>query len=890
MYLYRRPYSTKHRFTINHFLVELEEYLEAVINKPGLPIVLGDTNIHMEKKTEINTMKFKGIFKQFGFIQITHKFSSTHKMGGELDVIFCTESIFPLITNATVYPDGTSSDHSMVSCSLHCNPDLYTSVTAVQYRNFQSIDITQFKNDLKNSPLPNAVNLPDVKENVDVISNMYSEELCKLMDLHCPIIRTTRKNKNGGKTDIWFDEELRNMLRKSRQAERKWYKYRNPLDKIAYKQAQDQYISTLKQKRKESNSKQIINVKENKRKLFNKLNELLGKEKYFLPECDSYQELSDFASYFVSKIDEIRKEIDSDKNMFDYQSIDVENNSTCSNCVYEGERVLEFSQLTLDDLKKLVQLMNKKFCCLDPIPTWLVNECFDELSPILLKIINLSLKFGKFPQCYKHAVLNPTVKDYKGDIDSLKNFRPVSNLPFVSKLIEKAVCNQLDCHLKRNNLYCSSQSGYQRHHSCETLNIKLFDDILKSIDEGSTVALLLLDMSAAFDTVDHGLLLNVLERCYGLGGVILEWFKNYLCDRTSSVKVKDCFSNIICLLFGVPQGSILGPILFILYTKHLQHIALKYGLNIQLYADDTQLYISFNKTNPMSVTLCKENIENCVQEIKLWMCGQYLKLNEGKTKLLFFNKSLRREGVEQDHFDINVCNSIVSEYDWLNDDMVKSLGLYLDPYCKMEQQVSSIKQYCYGQLISWRRIAPALTVEVKMMLVQQIILSKIDYNNALLAGLPNNLVDGLQSIINSALRFIYGVRLRDHITPYILKSHILPVKYRIEYKISITVYNCLFGFAPKYLQDLLTWNVPTRDVLPNSSLTQAPRATQDSLLLVVPIDFGSKTRYRTRSFSHFAPRCWNKLPFTLRASQSREQFKTGLKTFLFQRYLNDNGL
>ena len=474
-----------------------------------------------------------------------------------------------------------------------------------------------------------------------------------------------------------------------------------------------------------------------------------------------------------------------------------------------------------------------------------MNECFDELSPILLKIVNLSLKFGKFPQCYKHAVLNPTVKDYKGDIDSLKNFRPVSNLPFVSKLIEKAVCNQLDCHLKRNNLYCSSQSGYQRHHSCETLNIKMFDDILKSIDEGSTVALLLLDMSAAFDTVDHGLLLNVLERCYGLGGVILEWFKDYLCDRTCSVKVKDCFSNIICLLFGVPQGSILGPILFILYTKHLQHIALKYGLNIQLYADDTQLYISFNKTNPMSVTLCKENIENCVQEIKLWMCGQYLKLNEGKTKLLFFNKSLRREGVEQDHFDINVCNSIVSEYDWLNDDIVKSLGLYLDPYCKMEQQVSSIKQYCYGQLISWRRIAPALTVEVKMMLVQQIILSKIDYNNALLAGLPNNLVDGLQSIINSALRFIYGVRLRDHITPYILKSHILPVKYRIKYKIAITVYNCLFGFAPKYLQDLLTWNVPTRDVLANSSLTQAPRATQDSLLLVVPIDFGSKTRYQT---------------------------------------------
>ena len=175
-------------------------------------------------------------------------------------------------------------------------------------------------------------------------------------------------------------------------------------------------------------------------------------------------------------------------------------------------------------------------------------------------------------------------------------------------------------------------------------------------------------------------------------------------------------------------------------------------------------------------------------------------------------------------------------------------------------------------------------------MVQQIILSKIDYNNALLAGLPNNLIDSLQSIINSGIRFIYGVRSRDHITPYILKSHILPVKYRIEYKICITVYNCLFGLAPKYLQDLLSWNLPSRDVVPNSSVTQAPRATQDPLLLVIPIDFGSKTRYRTRSFSHFAPRTWNKLPFTLRACQSRDTFKTQLKTVLFQRYLDDNGL
>ena len=125
--------------------------------------------------------------------------------------------------------------------------------------------------------------------------------------------------------------------------------------------------------------------------------------------------------------------------------------------------------------------MNNKFCCLDPIPTWLLHECFEELSPVVLKLVNSSLQFRKFPQCYKKAIVKPTVKDQKVCTDTLKSFRPVSNLPFLSKLIEKAVSNQLECHLKSNNLYCSCQSGYQRYHSCETLNIKLIDDILKSI-------------------------------------------------------------------------------------------------------------------------------------------------------------------------------------------------------------------------------------------------------------------------------------------------------------------------------------------------------------------------------------------------------------------------
>ena len=162
------------------------------------------------------------------------------------------------------------------------------------------------------------------------------------------------------------------------------------------------------------------------------------------------------------------------------------------------------------------------------------------------------------------------------------------------------------------------QSGYRQFHSCETLNIRMFDKILKDIDNGNVVVLLLLDMSAAFDTVDHSLLLNILKQCYGIDGVVHQWFYSYLHGRVYSVNINNTFSDYICALFGVPQGSILGPILFILYTKHLQHIAAKYGLSIQLYADDTQLFISFNPMDDCSLVCTVNKVNDCLNEMKQW--------------------------------------------------------------------------------------------------------------------------------------------------------------------------------------------------------------------------------------------------------------------------------
>ena len=884
--IYRRPYSKVHRFTKSQFLTEFEEYLTTLITKPGLPILLGDFNFHMEDQSDFYSTSLSNLLDQFCYKQNIPSNTSTQKQGGLLDLVLTCDEISSNVSQFTVHPEGTSSDHYMVSFDLDCSPELCKQTEKICYRNFNSIDIDKFKLDLMNSPLINVVNLPDEPENLDKIVDLYNEHLQKLMDIHCPLIHKTQKIKIG--KDPWFDSELRELLRQCRAAERKWRKSQSITDKKLYKNLNKLYCHTLKLKRKVHTSASINNVKHNKRKLFKRLNKLMGKERSVLPSSNSDKDLAeDFSTYFSDKITKIRYDIDHEQ---EHNCAHLED---CNECCYQGDKLQQFQLLNQKDLLDLLPCMSNKFCCLDPIPTWLLMDCIVELGPVLLKIVNLSLQFGIFPNASKTAVIKPTVKDFKECTDSLTNYRPVSNISFISKLIEKAVLKQLNNHLEDNNLYCTSQSGYRHHHSCETLNIKSFDDMLKCMDEGYTVALLLLDMSAAFDTVDHSLLLQQLNENYGLTNSVLSWFENYLNNRTCSVHINETFSNIICLLFGVPQGSIVGPILFILYTKHIEHIAAKYGLRVQLYADDTQLYVGFESMNNFDINLCKERVENCLYEVKIWMCSKYLKLNEGKTKLLFLKKpytaNSSHDAEDASNFSLSVCSSDIQEVDWIKEGEIKSLGLRLDPQLKMINHISYLKKFCFGQIMAWKRIGYLLTEDVKLMLVTQIILSKIDYNNAVLAGLPSYMIDGLQSIVNCALRFVYNVRWRDHISPYIMKSHILPVTHRVDYKICVLVFNCLNGLAPEYLQNLLKWNVPTRsatsDIIRFDTNRQAPRTTQDPFFLTIPNDFGNRTRYRSRTFSHYAPRIWNKLTFELRTCSNKETFKKELKTYFFNLYI-----
>ena len=224
------------------------------------------------------------------------------------------------------------------------------------------------------------------------------------------------------------------------------------------------------------------------------------------------------------------------------------------------------------------------------MPTSLLKENIHVLAPFLTFLFNQSLSVGSVPVIFKAAYITPCLKKADLDTSDVKSYRPISNLPVLSKVLERLVAKQLLSHLDEFKLLPDLLSAYRAHHSTETAVLKVLSDILTAVDSGDLAMLALLDLSAAFDSVDQRILLCRLEISYGLDGVVLQWFVSYLDHCTQFVCCRDSKLTPVMVEFGVPQGSVLGPLLFLLYTADLVTLIQSHNLQLHLYADDTQIY------------------------------------------------------------------------------------------------------------------------------------------------------------------------------------------------------------------------------------------------------------------------------------------------------------
>ena len=534
-------------------------------------------------------------------------------------------------------------------------------------------------------------------------------------------------------------------------------------------------------------------------------------------ESPSAQDLLDF---FIKKVADIRK------------------STGCSDPMTRlppsSSKFESFRTYTVDEVRRLMMSTKPKSCSLDPIPTSILFEFMDDLLPFITSMCNKSLLEGQLPLCQRHALVTPILKKDGLDAINVQNYRPISNLTYISKLVERMVCQQLTGFLDESGLLPKLQSGFRARHSTETATLRVLSDVLATADRRGVTLLGLLDMSAAFDTVDHSILLQRAEVSFGLSGTVLSWLTSFLDGRTPQVVLNGAASSVEKITSGVPQGSVLGPLLFLLYTADIPLIAHAFGLGVHCYADDGQLYLSGSaESSGASISV----VVDCIAEMDRWMASNRLKLNADKTQFIWLGSRQQLLKVEIDSIQLGSGSVSLKS-------SVNNLGVIFDSQLSMRDHVRHVCRSCFYQLRQLRVVRRSLTFEASAQLVHAFINSRLDYCNSLLAGVGDQLIGRLQSVLRAAARLVLQKKKYDRISDDIRnKLHWLPIRQRISFKLCLLVFRCLRGEAPPYLSEMLS-------LVSDSSALRSHRSAARGDLIIPPVASEPRDQ-RGRPTPHF---------------------------------------
>ena len=321
-------------------------------------------------------------------------------------------------------------------------------------------------------------------------------------------------------------------------------------------------------------------------------------------------------------------------------------------------------------------------------------------------------------------------------------------------MLERIVACQSRDYLIANDLYPSLQSAYRKYHSTETALLRVQNDVLRAIDQKQEVILVLLDLSAAFDTIDHDILISRLCKQFGFTGTVLSWFMSYLRERSQKVVIGSTESKPQPLTSGVPQGSVLGPLLFILYFGPLQDVIKSHGLECMMYADDSQLYITINPACRQSALI---NLEQCINDIQSFLIINKLTCNPSKTEVVHFSSRFSRLAP--------ITTITFGNHTVASANEARNLGVILDRHLTMTSHVNSICRSASLALRNIGRVRKYLSQSSTERLVHAFITSKLDYCNSLMYGLPSPEVQKLQRVHNSAARIVVRAK-RTYVSLY----------------------------------------------------------------------------------------------------------------------------
>lgn len=825
------------------FIDQLSDLLDRLATLDSGFVVAGDFNAPGD--VDGLDSKTADVFTRYALTQ--HVRSSTHRDGNVLDLILSRDDDTPrgqLISDVAVQ-SVCFSDHHLVTCRLGIPPPPPPVTTSFTYRSLRRIDMQAFRQDILQSRLYGSL-----QSDVDEYADLFDAEVTRVLNTHAPL-RTGRRRCSGQHDVYVLSDEARDAKRRRRRLERRYRRTRAESDKQAYNTACTAARDSIMTSRADHIRTQLEQASGDIRATWRTAQTLLhSRQKVVYDDAECADLVDKFSQFFVDKVRRIRDNISS--------ALQQQSSRVFAARQHTGPELSAFQPATIDEVRKLLTSMPRKTSPLDVLPVSLLKDCADVFAPAITTLANLSLRTGRFPARFKSAQVLPLLKKAGLDRSSPANYRPISNLSTVSKVLERLVLARLRPHLTNSKNFSRRQSAYRQGHSTETALLDVLDSVYTAADNKEVTVLIGLDLSAAFDTVCHSTLTQRLQTEFGVSGTVLSWLQSYLHGRTQFVKLGQHRSSEATMEVGVPQGSVLGPLLFAVYCSPVANIIDSHGVRHHQYADDTQLHLAMRANDTADG---QSVLAACTTDVKQWYMQNGLQLNPDKSEVLLTGTATQLRAVS------SLTSVSVAGVDLPVADSMRVLGVTLDRRLTFDNHVSAVARSCNYHVHAIRHIRHLLTLDLAQTLACSLILSRIDYCNAVLHGCPSGTIHKLQRVQNNAARAVLQAPRRSHVGSLLQELHWLPVEQRITYKLAVLTYKTRQTSVPRYLSQHVTACSSTRSLRSSS----AP-------LLHVPF---RRTTFGKRSFSSAAPSVWNSLPPSVLNSLTLTLFKSRLKTYLF---------
>jgi len=736
-----------------------------------------------------------------------------------------------------------TSDHFPICAVFKSSFGLKNHHTSITYRSYKDFDQKAFLEDLQQCPWHQLDDLNHVDETLDKWYELFNNVINK----HLPL--KNKRVKNIQQPDWMTDEIILNMK------QRDTYKANGNFN--MYKSSRNHCVKLIREAKQNYFKTCITNSRNDSSKLWKHLNTLAPKEAKSSPTLlkvhdKTLTKPSDISNYLSNHFATIVN-----------QYLPPE----CKDPDFSKLKEFIASKLPTDNiklsmppvnkdyvLKSLANLVSHKATGLDGITSKILKISAPVISSHLTTIFNQSIESGIFPSQWKTARITPVFKS--GDHSNADNYRPISILPIISKLLERHIHKHIYNFISSHDLLFAAQSGFRPQHSCESALNKLLNTWHQNIENGFLNGLVLIDFRKAFDMINLDLLLEKLK-LYHFDTSLLKWMDSYLKERSHCVKVKDSISSPTPISHGVPQGSIIGPLLFILFINDLP---LSTSLNIDMYADDSTLYTRGTSVDELSdkLTMALGNVQN-------WCLSNGMIINIKKTKTMTISTYQKESKIGctdlKVHYDNKLLDSVPHE---------KLLGVTIDKHLLWKEHINTVTSTLSKNLALLRRIRTYLPTNIRILYYKVYFQPIIDYCNTIWG--QSSHITRILKLQKLALRLIYDKPWDSPSFPLFEKAKLLPIDYRVNLRLTLMTYKAVNGLVPKYISNLFKFK--------NTVSQRVTRSTQNNELYVP----NNKLNLTRNGLAYSGALLYNILPSNIRNTKCLATFKKELYKYFLEMY------